>query len=82
MICWLDGVGTGVASSVIVPISGTGTLNTGTVISALHDNLTQRDTALDTARQAVGSALRTADRLASGAGRVFAASSHMPDQKM
>jgi diacylglycerol O-acyltransferase len=46
--------------------------NAGLLVSALHDNLTQRDTALDTARQAVGSALRTADRLASGAGRVFA----------
>ena len=46
--------------------------NAGLLASALHDNLTERDTALDTARQAVGSALRTADRLTSGAGKVFA----------
>ncbi len=31
--------------------------NAGLLASALHDNLTERDTALDTARQAVGSAL-------------------------
>jgi diacylglycerol O-acyltransferase / wax synthase len=46
--------------------------NAGLLASALHDNLTERDTALDTARQAVGSALRTADRLTSGAGKVIA----------
>ena len=46
--------------------------NAGLLASALHDNLTERDTAVDTARQAVGSALRTADRLASAAGKVVA----------
>jgi diacylglycerol O-acyltransferase len=40
--------------------------------SALHDNLTERDTALDTVRHTIGSALRTADRLTSGAGKVLA----------
>ncbi len=45
---------------------------TGLLASALHDNLTERDTALDTMRHAVGSALRTADRFTSGAGRVVA----------
>ncbi len=44
----------------------------GLLASALHDNLTQRDTALDSARQAVESALRTADRLSSRAGKVVA----------
>jgi diacylglycerol O-acyltransferase len=42
------------------------------VASALHDNLTEPDTALDTFRSAVGSAARTAERLTSGAGKVFA----------
>lgn len=46
--------------------------NAGLVASALHDNLTERETAIDTARQALGSALRTADRLTSGAGKVVA----------
>ncbi len=40
--------------------------------SALHDNLTERATALDTFRHTTGSVLRTADRVASGAGRVVA----------
>jgi diacylglycerol O-acyltransferase / wax synthase len=45
--------------------------STGLLASALHDNLTERETAIDTVRHAAGSALRTADRIASGAGRVF-----------
>jgi len=39
---------------------------------AIHDNLTEPDTALDTFRHAVGSAVRTAERLTSGAGKVAA----------
>jgi diacylglycerol O-acyltransferase len=39
---------------------------------ALHDNLTERETALDTVRHTVASALHTADRFTSGAGRVVA----------
>ena len=39
---------------------------------ALRDNLTEPDTALDTARHAFGSALRAADRAAAGAGKVVA----------
>jgi len=39
---------------------------------ALRDNLLQPDTALDTARHALGSALHAADRMASGAGKVVA----------
>src|SRR3954452_1242371 len=42
------------------------------VAGALHDNLTERDTGLDTVRHAVGSAVRTAERLTSGAGKVAA----------
>src|SRR3954451_19344938 len=42
----------------------------GLVLGALHDNLTERDTALDTARHVVGSTLRTADRFTATAGRV------------
>ena len=45
---------------------------TGLLVGALHDNLTGAETALDTARQAVGAAVRTADRLASTSGRVVA----------
>jgi diacylglycerol O-acyltransferase / wax synthase len=44
--------------------------NTGLLADALHDSLTERDIALDTARQAVGSALRAAERLTSRAGKV------------
>jgi diacylglycerol O-acyltransferase len=44
--------------------------NAALLAAALHDNLTEPATAIDTARHAVGSALRTADRLTSGAGRV------------
>jgi diacylglycerol O-acyltransferase len=44
----------------------------GLVLGALHDNLTEREIALDTLRQGVGSVLRTADRLSSTAGRVVA----------
>ncbi len=44
----------------------------GLVASALHDNLTERDTALDTIRHTTGSVLRNADRVASRAGRVVA----------
>ena len=46
--------------------------NAGLLAGALHDNLTDSDTALDTARQAFGAAQRTADRLTSGAGKVLA----------
>jgi diacylglycerol O-acyltransferase / wax synthase len=41
------------------------------VADALHDNLTEADTALDTFRSAVGSAARIADRLTAGTGKVF-----------
>jgi len=44
----------------------------GLVASALHDLITERGVALDTAQHAVGSVLRTADRFAAGAGRVVA----------
>jgi diacylglycerol O-acyltransferase len=44
----------------------------GLVVGALHDNLTQRETAVDTVRHTVGSALHAADRFTSGAGRVVA----------
>jgi diacylglycerol O-acyltransferase len=44
----------------------------GLVAAALHDNLSDLGTAVDTVRQAVGSSLRTADRFASGAGKVVA----------
>lgn len=44
----------------------------GLLASALHDNLTERETALDTVRHAVGSTVRTADRVTAGAGRVLA----------
>jgi diacylglycerol O-acyltransferase / wax synthase len=44
----------------------------GLVASALRDNLTDREVALDTARHTATSVLRTADRVASGAGRVVA----------
>jgi diacylglycerol O-acyltransferase len=46
--------------------------STGLLVAALHDNLTEPDTALDTARQAVGSALRTAERFTTSAGKVVA----------
>ncbi len=46
--------------------------STGLVASALRDNLSERATALGTVRHAVGSTLRTADRLSSGVGRVVA----------
>jgi len=46
--------------------------NAALLAGALRDNLTHPDTALHTARQALGSALRTADRVASGAGKVAA----------
>jgi len=45
---------------------------TALVASALHDNLTQPDTALDTFRSAVGSAARAAERLTAGTGKAFA----------
>jgi diacylglycerol O-acyltransferase / wax synthase len=45
---------------------------TALVADALHDNLTEPGTALDTVRHAVDSAGRTAERLASGAGKVLA----------
>jgi diacylglycerol O-acyltransferase / wax synthase len=45
--------------------------SSGLLASALHDNLTESGTALDTVRHAVGSTLRTADRLTSGVSRVF-----------
>jgi diacylglycerol O-acyltransferase len=44
----------------------------GLVAAAVHDNLTERETALDSVRHAVGSALQTADRFTAGAGRVVA----------
>ena len=51
------------------------------VAGALRDNLTEPDTALDTARHALGSALRAADRAASGAGRIMAGlSGRRPDR--
>src|SRR5689334_22489464 len=40
------------------------------VVGALHDNLTERETGLDTVRHAVGSAVRTVDRFTATAGRV------------
>ncbi|QIG44218.1 wax ester/triacylglycerol synthase family O-acyltransferase [Nocardioides anomalus] len=43
----------------------------GLLAGALHDNLTDRATALDTVRHAVGTAVGTADRLTAGAGRVL-----------
>jgi diacylglycerol O-acyltransferase len=44
----------------------------GLVASALRDNLSDREVALDTARHTATSVLRTADRVASRAGRVVA----------
>jgi diacylglycerol O-acyltransferase len=44
----------------------------GLLAGALHDTLTERETALDTARHAAGSAVRTTERLAAAAGRVAA----------
>jgi diacylglycerol O-acyltransferase / wax synthase len=44
----------------------------GLLAGALHDNLTEPETALDTVRHAVGSAVRTADRITSGAAKVAA----------
>jgi diacylglycerol O-acyltransferase len=46
--------------------------STGLLASALLDNLTDGETALDTVRHAVGSTVRTADRLTSRASRVAA----------
>jgi diacylglycerol O-acyltransferase len=42
------------------------------LVVALHDNLTEPDTALDTVRHAITSAARAADRLASDTGKVLA----------
>jgi len=53
----------------------------GLVASALFDNLTDGGTALDTVRHAVGSTVRTADRLTSGVSRVVAGlSGRRPDR--
>src|SRR4051812_44723601 len=42
----------------------------GLVVGALHDNLTDREAALDTVRHTATSVLRTADRISSRVGRV------------
>lgn len=50
------------------------------VAAAVRDNLTQPSVAVDTARQAVGTALRLAGRVTSGPGRMVAGLSRHPDR--